>query len=64
MSVKLITPLSLPDKLAPGIALAEMAGAATPVAVRCVGAIVFTGVGPDNEIGSGVIGDGGTSTVG
>jgi hypothetical protein len=64
MSVKLMTPLSLPDKLAPVIALAEMAGAATPVAVRCVGAVVLTGVGPESEIGSGVMGDGGTSTVG
>lgn len=64
MSVRLITPLSLPDRLAPGIALAEMAGATAPVPARCVGAVVFTGVGPDRETGSGVIGDGGTSTVG
>lgn len=64
MSVRLITPLSLPDKLAPGIALAEMAGATAPVPAKCVGAVVFTGVGPDNDTGSGVIGEGGTSTAG
>lgn len=59
MSVKLITPLSLPDRLAPGIALAEIAGATAPVPARCVGALVVTDVGPDREIGRGVIGDGG-----
>jgi hypothetical protein len=64
MSVRLITPLSLPDKLAPGIALAEIAGATAPVPARCVGAVVFTGVGPDSETGRGVIGEGGTSTAG
>lgn len=64
MSVRLITPLSLPDRLAPEIALAEIAGATAPVPARCVGAVVFTGVGPDNETGSGVIGDGGTRTAG
>ena len=64
MSVRLITPLSLPDKLAPVIALAEIAGATVPVPARCVGAVVFTGVGPDSETGSGVMGDGGTSTAG
>ena len=64
ISVKLITPLSLPERLAPGIALAEMAGATAPVPARCVGAVVFTGVGPDSDTGRGVIGEGGTSTVG
>lgn len=64
MSVRLITPLSLPDRLAPEIALAEIAGATAPVPARCVGAVVFTGVGPDSETGSGVIGDGGTRTAG
>ncbi len=64
MSVRLITPLSLPDRLAPVIALAEMAGATAPVAARCVGAVVFIGVGPDRETGSGVIGDGGIRTAG
>lgn len=64
MSVRLMTPLSLPDRLAPVIALAEMAGATAPELARCVGAVEFTGVGPDRETGSGVIGDGGTSTAG
>lgn len=64
MSVRLMTPLSLPDKLAPGIALAEMAGATVLVPARCVGAVVLTGVGPDRETGSGVMGDGGTMTAG
>ena len=64
ISVKLITPLSRPDRLAPGIALADIAGATVPVPARCVGAVVFTGVGPDRETGSGVIGDGGTRAAG
>ena len=64
MSVKLITPLSLPDRLAPGIALAEMAGATAPVPARCGGAVVFTGVGPERDTGSGVMGEGGTRTAG
>ncbi len=34
MSVRLITPLSLPDKLAPEIADADIAGATAPVLVR------------------------------
>ena len=64
ISVRLMTPLSLPERLAPVIALAEMAGATAPVPARCVGAVVFTGIGPDREIGSGVIGDGGTRLAG
>lgn len=34
ISVRLMTPLSLPDRLAPGIAEAEMAGATAPVPAR------------------------------
>ena len=64
ISVRLITPLSLPDKLAPGIALAEIAGAMVPVAAICGGADALTSVGPLKDTGSGVIGDGGTSTAG
>jgi hypothetical protein len=64
MSVRLITPLSLPDRLAPGIAFAEMAGATAPVPARCVGVAVFTGAGPERDTGSGVMGDGGTRTAG
>jgi hypothetical protein len=64
MSVRLITPLILPDRLAPGMADAEMAGATAPVPARCVGAAVFTGVGPDSVWGRGVIGDGGTREAG
>lgn len=64
ISVRLITPLSLPDKLAPEIALAEIAGATAPEAARCVGVVVFTGAGPDKDTGSGVIGDGGMRRVG
>jgi hypothetical protein len=66
MSVRLMTPLSLPERLAPGmaeIADAEMAGATAPVAARCVGAVELTGVGPDIP-GSGVIGEGGTTIAG
>lgn len=61
-----MTPLSLPDKLAPGIAEiadAEIAGATAPVAARCVGAVEFTGVGPAIP-GRGVVGEGGTMTAG
>jgi hypothetical protein len=60
-----MTPLSLPDRLAPGMlemADAEIAGATAP-APRCVGAVEFTGVGPAIP-GRGVIGDGGTVTEG
>ena len=64
ISVRLITPLSLPDKLAPGIALAEIAGATTPVPARCAGAVVLTGIGPLKDTGNGVIGDGGTRIAG
>ena len=66
MSVRLMTPLSLPERLAPGIAEiadAEIAGATVPVAARCVGAVEFTGVGPAIP-GSGMIGEGGTNIAG
>jgi len=64
ISVRLMTPLSLPDRLAPVIAEAEMAGTTAPVPARCVGAIELTGVGPENDCGSGVMGEGGTREVG
>jgi hypothetical protein len=64
MSVRLITPLSLPDRLAPVIAEAEIAGATAPVPTRCVGEVELTGVGPECIAGRGVMGDGGTSDVG
>lgn len=57
--MRLITPLSLPERLAPGIAEAEIAGAAAPES----GAADATCVGP-LAAGSGVMGDGGTSTAG
>lgn len=63
ISVKLMTPLSLPDKLAPVIADAEMAGATAPVP-RCVGAVELTAVGPVWICGRGVIGEGGTREAG
>jgi hypothetical protein len=66
ISVRLMTPLSLPDRLAPGMlemADAEMAGTTAPVAARWVGAVEFTGVGPA-MLGRGVMGDGGTATDG
>lgn len=59
-----MTPLILPDRLAPGIADAEMAGATAPVLARCVGVVELTGVGPDIIAGRGVIGEGGTRTEG
>ena len=59
-----MTPLSLPDRLAPGIDDAEMAGATAPVLARCVGAVELTAVGPDTTAGKGVIGEGGTRTDG
>jgi hypothetical protein len=64
--VRLMTALSLPDRLAPGMlemADAEMAGATAPVAARWVGVVEFTGVGPAMP-GRGVMGDGGTATDG
>lgn len=64
MSVRLITPLSLPDRLAPGMADAEIAGATAPVPARCVGTTELTAVGPDTIVGRGVIGEGGTRTDG
>ena len=64
--MRLMTALSLPDRLAPGMlemADAEMAGATAPVAARWVGAVEFTGVGPAMP-GRGVMGEGGTVTAG
>jgi hypothetical protein len=63
-SVRLITPLILPDRLDPVIADAEMAGATAPVPARCAGAVELTGVGPECIPGRGVIGDGGTRVAG
>jgi hypothetical protein len=63
-SVKLMTPLSLPDRLAPLMADAEMAGATAPVPARCVGDVELTGVGPMCVAGRGVMGDGGTRDAG
>jgi hypothetical protein len=62
-SVRLMTPLIRPDKLAPVMADAEMAGTTAPVP-RWVGAVEFTGMGPDCVCGRGVIGDGGTRVAG
>lgn len=64
MSVRLMTPLRRPERLAPEMAVAEMAGATALVPARCAGAVVATGVGPLRETGRGVMGDGGTRTVG
>jgi hypothetical protein len=64
MSVRLITPLILPERLAPDIADAEIAGATAPVPTRCVGAVELTGVGPETICGRGVMGDGGTRDAG
>jgi hypothetical protein len=58
ISVRLITPLSLPDRLAPGIADAEMAGAAAPESGDC------DAIGVGIAAGSGVTGDEGTNTAG
>lgn len=59
-----MTPLSLPDRLAPVIACADIAGATAPVPARCVGAVELTAVGPESICGRGVIGDGGTRDAG
>lgn len=64
MSVRLMTPLILPDKCAPAIADADIEGATAPGPARCVGAGVLTGVGPVIIEGMGEIGDGGTITDG
>jgi hypothetical protein len=64
MSVRLMTLLSLPDRLDPVMAIADMAGATAPVPARCVGAVELTGVAPDNMPGRGVMGDGGTRDAG
>ena len=61
MSVKLITPFNLPDRLAPGIADAEIAGAT--VLVWSGGVVVVMGM-LGNVEGRGVIGDGGTRIAG
>lgn len=60
-SVKLTTPLNLPDKLAPEIADAEMAGAA--VLWCCAGVVVVADM-MAAEDGRGVMGDGGTRIAG
>lgn len=60
MSVRLMTPLSRPDKLAPGMAEADMAGA---VALERIGGVGVT-VGVWCVVGSGAMGDGGTRTAG
>lgn len=57
-----MTPLRRPERLAPGKAEAEMAGAM--MGVDAPGAVEETGAGPEREMGRGVIGDGGTRTVG
>lgn len=59
-----MTPLILPDRLAPVIADADMAGATAPVPARCVGAVELTGVGPECTAGRGVMGDGRTKEAG
>ncbi|KAH6511551.1 hypothetical protein HBI81_243940 [Parastagonospora nodorum] len=56
-SVKLMTPLSLPDRLAPLMADAEMADATAPVLARCVGDVELTDVGPMCVARRGVMGD-------
>jgi hypothetical protein len=62
--VRLITPLILPDRLAPVIADADMAGATAPEPARCVGDVEFTGVGPDPIGEGGVTRDGKTRDAG
>lgn len=64
MSVRLMTPLILPDKWAPVMADADIAGATALVPARCVGAVELTGVGPLIMEGMGEMGDGGTITDG
>ena len=62
MSVKLITPFNLPDRLAPGIADAEIAGTAV---LAWSGGVVVVVVGMVGNVeGRGVIGDGGTRMAG
>jgi hypothetical protein len=62
MSVKEMTPLSRPDILAPGIADAEIAGAAVPE--RWVGAVESVEFGGVFPVERGMIGLGGTRTAG
>jgi hypothetical protein len=64
MSVRLMTPLILPDRVAPVMAEAEIAGATAPVPDKCVGAVELKAVGPVTICGSGVMGDGGTREAG
>lgn len=60
-SVRLMTPLNLPLRLAPVIAEAEMAGAA---ALSCRFGVVVVAFVNDAELGKGVIGEGGTRMAG
>ena len=55
MSVRLTTPLRRPERLAPGMAAAEIAGAGDTTEVMLAGAL---------GLGSGTMGDGGTRTAG
>lgn len=64
MSVRLMTPLSLPDRWAPVMVDADIAGATAFVPARWVGAVELTGVGPVIMAGMGEIGEGGTMTDG
>lgn len=59
-----MTPLSLPDKWAPVIADAEIAGATAPALARCVGAVELIAVGLDSNVGRWAMGDEGTRTDG
>jgi hypothetical protein len=61
ISVRLITPLSLPLKVAPDIADAEIAGAAV---LSCLIGVVVVALMKDAELGRGVIGEGGTRIAG
>jgi hypothetical protein len=61
MSVRLITPLNLPLKVAPDIADADMAGAAV---LSCLIGVVVVALMNDAELGRGVIGEGGTRIAG
>ena len=61
ISVRLITPLSLPDILAPVIAEALIEGAGAPVKL---GGVEDVMAGACTVVGRGVIGEGGTSTAG
>jgi len=64
MSVRLTTPLILPDKCPPVMDDADTAVATALVPARCAGAGELTGVGPVIIEGMGEIGEGGTMTDG